>query len=1158
MRTTMIENFDYLRANLDGPTLIEASAGTGKTYSLERLVARLVIEGGEEKKGLSIDRILVVTFMREAASELKMRVRKTLANYLVRWNEFTAGKAFTEDDDPLLKKWADSAKSPDERLAICEKLSKAIGQIDLASILTIHGFAQKLLTEFSVSCENFTPRKLIDDASLAELRTFALDEFLREKLPKDNPELLSEILSYKNFAAGFDGLSRETKEARNTLAITEFGKEKLLSPDATQWFRDLYVEFSEVFAKVKERQHLMTYDDLLLDLLSGLRKEKKKATSSETTFIDTIRKKYRAVLIDEFQDTDPLQYEIFHLLFLDPLSSKIPVVKNAFFVGDPKQSIYSFRNAELDTYFKAKKEVANTSSLSTNYRATKELVDIVNDFFSSSKAFLFEDKTVSFETHSVSSEAIPPLMFCEPGVDPVPIPAFEIWTALGTKEELKSRENRTIYDLEPKAIANDIAQLLNGNYFGRHGEVRVYWGTERERKIRPSDIAILVRQNSIGFEIGKELRRHNIRFCTGRKENIFQSAEALEILFTLRAILSTQNRDALKSAAATTLVGYSLQELSDERKVTQLQELFTNASEELDRLGIYAVFLRLMRETNPEKGFGTYARLLKDENNRAIINYEHVLELIDSAQLKNLSSSGLVAWLAEKIRTAQADTEGEEIRADNDPSLVNIVTIHKSKGLEYPVVYLAKAYTQKTDGSKSKKHLFRENDANGNRRLLITPNASIETNHSQTKQKIKEESVRSAYVAMTRASERLVLPLSFAITTTGKYSSYDKNPYLCAFNSKYESRDAMQKLLEVFESKTHSIDEVAEPFVAVKSKTLDEKDAIPALQDSEQRLERSWVRSSFTTLSKALVSFHQVGASPYLAFPAGTSAGTFLHKTMELAVKKAKTLPQSLLKGDEWMEKLADQLFDRNLKGTIPDLPEATPDPAVGINAASSAEGYCRLWMRRLFVRLLNTKLTGQETLQEVLLSRKIAPEIDFLASVSNTNFSLEELEKAFQGLGDFQFTLNREEGSEGYALKNFKQSLKGFLTGQIDLVFEDSEGLFWIVDWKSNKIEDPEGAHSRDYAGNYTQEAMETLMQGANYKLQALCYLVALKRYLKTRFETEEDAFSHMGGAVYVFLRGLGDPKENDTTGLYRMPMNSELRQAINQLDALFSSTKE
>lgn len=279
---------------------------------------------------------------------------------------------------------------------------------------------------------------------------------------------------------------------------------------------------------------------------------------------------------------------------------------------------------------------------------------------------------------------------------------------------------------------------------------------------------------------------------------------------------------------------------------------------------------------------------------------------------------------------------------------------------------------------------------------------------------------------------------------------------------------------------------------------------------------------------------------------------------MELAVKKAKTLPESLLKGDEWMGKLADQLFDRNLKGTILDSPDLMPDPAVGINAAASAEGYCRLWMRRLFVRLLHTKLTGKETLQDTLLSRKIAPEIDFLASISNTNFSLEELEKTFQGLGDFQFTLNRDEASDGFALKNFKQSLKGFLTGQIDLVFEDCDGLFWIVDWKSNKIEDAEGAHSRDYAGNYTQSAMETLMRGANYKLQALCYLVALKRYLKTRFKTDAEVFSHMGGAVYVFLRGLGDPKENADTGLYRMPMNSEVCEAINRLDALFLSSKE
>ncbi len=1151
----MTENFDYLTANLDGPTLIEASAGTGKTYSLERLVARLVIEGGKDKKGLSIDRILVVTFMKEAASELKVRVRKTLANYLVRWNEFIDGKGFTDEDDALLKKWADSANTDKERSEICEKLSRAIGQIDLASILTIHGFAKKLLTEFSVSCENFTEKKRIDDASLSELRNFTLDEYLREKLPKDDPELLSEILSYKSFADGFAGLSRETRETRHAIEVREFSDEKKLSAKANEWFRNLYVEFPEVFAKVKERQHVMTFDDLLLDLLNGLRREKKKVTSSETTFIDTIRTKYRAVLIDEFQDTDPLQYEIFHLLFLDPKSSKVPVVKNAFFVGDPKQSIYSFRNAELDTYFEAKKDVATISSLSTNYRATKELVDVVNDFFSSSKAFLFEDSAVTFETQSESCETIAPLMFCEEGKDPVAIPAFEIWTALGTKEELKNRENKNLYALELQAIANDIARLLNGDYFGRHGEVHVYWASPRERKIRPSDIAILIRQNNIAFEIGKELKRHNIRFCTTKRENIFQTPEALEILFTLRAILSTQNRDALKSAAATTLVGYSLKELSDERKVTQLQELFSFANKEMERLGVFALFMRLMRESNREKGFGTLARLLKEGNSRALINYEHVLELIDSAQLKNLSASGLVAWLTEKIRTAKADTEGEELRSDNDPSLVNIVTIHKSKGLEYPVVYLAKTYTQKIESSKSHNHLFRERDANGNRQLIISPEVSNETKHPQTKQRLKEEAVRSAYVAMTRASERLVLPLSFAITPTGKYKDFKNNPYLCAFNSKYKSKDALQTLLEVFDSKTYDVEEIANPLIGIKSQTVNAIEQTAPLKAKEERLERSWVRSSFTTLSKALISSHQIGSSPFLAFPAGTSAGTFLHKTMELAIRKAKALPKGALIDDEWIANLANYLFDCNLKGTIADDPETKPDPAVGINEAVSSEGYCRLWMRRLFVRLLHTKLTGKETLLDILRSRKIAPEIDFLASLSNANFSLEALEATFKDSESFHFVLDRDENSEGTPPKNFKLSLKGFLTGQIDLVFEDRDGLFWIVDWKSNKIEDSEGLHSRDYSGNYTQEAMEKLMREANYKLQALCYLVALKRYLKTRFPSDKDVFSHMGGAVYVFLRGIGAPEENAQTGLYRMPMNDTFIEAINRLDCVFEN---
>ncbi len=1147
-------DFNFLTTDITKPTLIEASAGTGKTYSLEHLVARLIVDGGDKNEGISVDRILVVTFTRAAASELRMRIRKTLADYLTEWNEFPQDREI-KSEDPLLCAWAKKGTNGSYASTIREKLLAALRQIDIAPIYTIHGFAQRILAEFSVSCENFSERTLANSKQTENIEAAALDEFLRARLPKDNPELLKEILSHKNWKNAFSNLTRETKETRSNISVKVLDSETTISSQATEWFKEAYVDFVDFFSEEKARRKILTFDDLLLNLLEELRREK--ANPSKSSVIDAVRNKYQAVLIDEFQDTDPQQYEIFHTLFLDKTSSKFPPTKTVFFVGDPKQSIYSFRSAELDTYFQAKRDVAQIQSLSKNYRATSELVRVVNTFFSSSDSFDIEE---AFSTTVASCDKNPQLMFVAEGeTEPLAIAPFEIWTACGNgKNRIENYYNKSNpYSYEPRAIANDIAKLLSGNYYGKKGKVFVYYGTEKERVIRPSDIAILVRKNKVAYDFVTELSNYGIRASLPTSDSIFNSEEALEVLFFLRAVLFPKDRKAYETAGSTTLVGYALRDFSDESKTSKLQAILLRAAREIPIYGIYAVFLRLMRETNPAKGFGTFKRMLEEQNSRAIINFRHVLELLETERRKRDSLSGLLAWLAGKINHADANNDSEALRPDNDTSLVNILTIHKSKGLEYPVVYLGKTYTEKTTSSH-KKQVFRDVDSNGVRRLTVSPEAHSEAQHTQTLKRTAQESYRMAYVAMTRASHRLVLPLSFTITKMGKYSSCDKNPYLLALakNPLYPRMDSMQRVFEAFPGETYDIKELAEGFDETcfeASSSL--KEEAPVAIPEEHPLYRNWTRSSFTAISKSLTQSHALGDTDYLAFPAGTAAGTFLHKTMETAIARAKTLSGAKLQGNDWLEHHVSRLFEQNLKGTIGDSSERKPDPAVGIPAGLTAENYCLEWMQRLFRRLLDTQLTDSETLRSILLSRNLAAEADFLATVSNASFTVQTIEEAFRDLPQFHFTVEKDENGEGTEVFPARK-LKGFLTGQIDLVFRDKEDRYWILDWKSNKIEDQTGAHSRDFCGNYSREEMEKVMKGANYKLQALCYLVALKRYLMEIYKSEEEAQRHIGGALYIFLRGVGEPGNEDETGIYRMAMDEALRTAIERLDSAFGKT--
>lgn len=1186
-------DFDYTRTELHGPMLIEASAGTGKTFSLERIILRLIVEEDENGTAVGLDHLLLVTFTNAATSELRMRVRQTLRNVLRTWNTLLQGKTPNEKVDSLIQGWFDAAEivrrsnEPnrtkeavnDWHRRVKKRLEDACHVIDVAAIYTIHAFAQKLLKEFSLSCDGFAERQILQDAELESIKADLLDNYLREHLPSDNPSLLKEILQYTEVGEAFKDLGREKPEYIRTLTVKKLtseetkdnkkGAEKAtaLSPEAKVWFTKLFTTFPGLLSERLRRLGYATHDGMLLELLGYLREQSGHPDQNGGSFIDTVRTRYRAVLIDEFQDTDPVQYEIFKILFLDAKSCRTPPSDKIFFVGDPKQAIYSFRSAELETYLLAKKNIRVVKSLSINYRSTPSLIGVFNRFFSSEAAFQMSE--ASFPTRIEPCQNTPPLPlrfkeFENGHVED--LPSFEFWTIPSGKVEAEKIKARKLSpaSIELNAISNDIVSLLGGQINGKKGTIFVYAGTEKERPIEAGDIAVLVRRNVDAQKVVTELRSHGLRAAVLSKESVFSRPEAVELLLFLQAVLTPKTRSAFNSAAATVFVGYSLADRLNETRASCLQEILRQVAADLPEYGAYAVLLRLMRETEATRGFGTIARLLKEENSRALINYQHLLDLIECEQRHTQSLSGLIAWLTQKIAQSSNVGDDEKLRPDNGKSLINVMTIHASKGLEFPVVYLAGAGSlkPKIDGSQ-KRFTFRETDSEGNRYLIAYPEKQPLKEHVDTVTRETQETQRLAYVAMTRASQRLVLPLVFTLTSTGKYRDCDSNAYLKALlptkgsdtKSKGNGLEAMNSIFDFIKQNPGNYIAYqlgpCKKHVFRSQKTGSSKTSIvyPA-----QSLERVWTQSSFTTLSKFFVNNHDTGsACTYLSFPAGADAGTFLHKVMETAIVRAGGLPKEVLDSDTWLIEHVNRSFDWNMKGTLGTLSGSEqPDPAVGIAYAGDFEAYCRAWLIRTFKQLFQTPIFEGETLRDLIGKRHLAPEIGFLGSIGNRAFTPDRLEKAFTENSVFSFVVNRGEGSkERFPLA---QSLYGFLAGQIDLIFKDKNERYWIVDWKSNKIEDPEQNHSRDYFGNYTTEAMDSVMRGANYKLQALCYLTALKRFLHKYYKNEALALSHMGGALYVFLRGIGQVNGRQT-GIYRMPMDSTLTDAVNTLDRLLTS---
>lgn len=1124
MQNNPTENFVWQETPLKQNMLIEASAGTGKTYSLIHIILRLLFE-----EDIEIHRILVVTFTVAAAAELKARIRQKLLS-LTEAMKKGSFDGLSGDLQEKCKEWQEKG------LWKKSVLDKALEDFDQCQVSTIHGFCQKMLTENEFTASQGYGYEIGSDD---EISTRLCEDFLREQLARTTDP--GEIAALMRFGvSSWKSLLTKLQMLPSDSCI-EYCDEN--NPKFPAGLVDIMKTFvREMPAKLKDakrRAKLRSYNDLLVDMQNELGNE---------NFVKNVRSRYKAVLIDEFQDTDPVQYEIFRTLFLpEAKTDAAGYPQTVIFVGDPKQSIYRFRDADLNTYLKAKNELGNTKRLDSNFRSTPLLLAAFNAYFANStgpesnSAFLTPD--IVHEDIKACSTTLPLMRKIGDRFEPLPV--FEIWHS-----PLQATMNTAnLEEFEADCVLADIQRLLAGD---------VYLDAQKSQKVNPSHIAVLVGKYKYAGTLLRKLVRSGIRVSVEKGRDVFLQPQAGEILRLLQAMEVPEDVRRMRLARMTTVIGEPLETIVGESVVSHGRTT-PEADPAADKARrVFTAALSLAQSRRLATGFalifkeyGTRERLLLEKNGeRAVTNLYHIVELLQqkASTLKNLS--GLITWFKRECGH-ESDDDSRMLRAESDTEAITVLSIHKSKGLEFPIVYVVGAFHGiKAESDK----IFRTMQQGKTHLALSYGDIKSQTyKNGLVYQEQQQEMVRQAYVAMTRASQRLVLPLMMPktnVTNSAWRSPNMANPYfwlLMKSTKKYKPEIVLDQI-KGFESlylpKVAHLGSApleairvlcGSTITAAQCLNISEPSFMPDQQPLLHRRVRhrgdltlgasrpvfaDWSRSSFTAITRKVTSVAEgsvmdqldeelisnstepagsrtpVEPEGMMKLAGGAEFGVCMHELFEkadfaLAGKAAAGDQKARLALKAFVAKTI-VAYRRALfnDGSMDEACEIFTEMLCSVLTASLGK------VQGSLLRLCDIK--ASDRLTELPFMIRIARAQPDRAPVTAANLS--KLLSYFD---------------ERYALPDMTdEDLKGYLVGFIDLAFRDPLGRYWIVDWKSNRA----GVQK---VSDYTEDYVRSQMAEHHYTLQYLLYLVALRRYLRMRSEAVEIA-----AAAYVFVRGVDPAK--------------------------------
>ena len=1220
-------NLDPLALALNGSALIEASAGTGKTFTIAILYVRLVLGHGQSPdsplQNLLPPNLLVVTFTEAATKELRDRIRTRLTQ---------AAEVFSEaDDEPnppaetaLIyqlrdESYPDPASWPECR----KKLLLAAEWMDEAAVSTIHSFCNRMLSEhafdsgslFKLTLET-DQSELLDEVARDYWRTFvyplppalmdealshwktpgdlrqgvrnliddpqslgtapdsvyqAIDQVVRRRLEQSQalkahpwgqwrgdviellndlnkskrlhgasknamvkvwdflvawaesddllPEKIDSAAGYKNQAPeGLDNILKGDESAPHHPAFDAIDALLDFSQNQPSAKSDILRHASHWIAErleaEKQKRSEMGFDDLLTrldDALHGPRGDQLAAT---------IRRQFPVALIDEFQDTDPVQYRIFDRIYdVESADARTCLLM----IGDPKQAIYGFRGADIYTYLQARQGVKErTYTLGKNFRSAKTMVAAVNRVFEHSDqhsrdgAFLFGkgdtsplpfqgvDANGTKRSWSINGEVQPSLVF---------------WTHESGEEDRdgnpKGIAKGTATADVAETCASEIARLLTLGQAGQAG-FALPDNPEDLEPVAPKDIAILVNNRNEASAVRDALGRRRIKSVyLSDRDSVLTSRESKEILCWLRAFAEPRQLAYIRAALATPTLGRSWhamnQLLTDELVLEREIERFIGYQQQWQKQGVLPMLRTFLMD------FEVPGRLLqRPDGERRLTDILHIAELLQQDSLQLDGEHALVHHYTQILRAADEEDEHRTLRLESDAGLVKVITVHKSKGLEYPLVFLP--FGTAFRAQSEKQAFVRYHDDQGR---LVTVFDPAPEDVARADQERLGEDIRKLYVALTRA--RFATWVGTAALENWQQSGLG---YLIAGDGQSRISDCLSQLAQG--RAEIRITPLPDPDETQYHEQAPEALG-PALVSSREAKEDWWIASyssiEYTGMTGTGIAFsgevedaqtqnlleesgQEAGeeAEPIAAhrnqhnFPKGAGPGTFLHELLEWCTQQG-------------FQRVVDN----------PPLLHEQLTRRCGTRGWSDWVEPLERWLLALISRPLSLDRAGRERVSLANLTT-LRPELEFW--FESRNVSVRKLDQLVTA-----HTLN---GADRPRVEETR--FNGMLKGFIDLVFEHN-GQYYVLDYKSNTLGEDDGA--------YTDQAMGNAILDKRYDLQYVLYLLALHRLLKARLP-DYDYDRHIGGAIYLFLRGVDSSSDGAFT-------DKPPRTLIEQLDALF-----
>ncbi|MGH8082205.1 MAG: exodeoxyribonuclease V subunit beta [Lysobacter sp.] len=1187
----------FLDLPLDGLRLIEASAGTGKTYTLATLVARLVIE-----RGLRVGEILAVTFTDAATQELRERLRRRLLLAARIAADDPALPPDSDDAERAITRELVRAQSETEGVAALRaRLQRAAREIDLAAVVTIHGFCARVLAEHALETgQPFaapemigSERELLDEIAVDLWRAFGSDATQAELLslqwpggpaslasdlgallrtplllppaPAQSPDPLPAVLQTGEalrecfeahgqdaFAALDAAIANKVLNGnsyRATLpgelyaalsqwcALADFAQEpdpriEKLTPSAladktnkgkqaatplsplfeavaayidaarlrAQWLAGQAVALvhrirdaaQQRLAELKRVRRVQSFDDLIADVAAALQGE------HGETLAERLREQYAVALVDEFQDTDPRQWAIFQRVFGE---------RALFLIGDPKQAIYGFRGGDVHTYLQAAAQAEPAPPLDHNFRSRPAVLRAISALYAQAGEAAFVDPRIRFR------EVAPGGAVADADLqrDGAVAPALTV-RALPPSEDGRKPSARGVAEWSAPESRDLAARACVAAIHGWLSQAREGRATIQGRAVQPGDIAVLVRSHDEASRIQQALIAAGIPAVAAGRRSLFATEQAMDVLTLLDALLQPGDSGRLRAALATVLIGLDGAEVArvaaDESAQALWQAQALSWRERWQRYGLLALIADLCAEQAP--------RLLGlSDGERRLTNFLQLGETLQEADTRSLGLHGLRDWLRLRIAEADDSDEKQQLRLESDAHRVQILTLHKSKGLEFGLVFLPfVAIGREPRGGRWCEYpdprygrilqLQTELSVVGDAEPA-TPEWSVARERAATE--ARAEDARLLYVGLTRARHALWL-------ATG--------PFYLAGLSPLRPMLADLGALQQAHPDDIVIDGAAPEHLPPPLPAL-ASGAVPPAREARWAVPRDWWVYSFTQLTNeddgvAPAALDERGAedepetaavalAPGDARYSGSRFGNVVHNALERVDFGA------------WRD-------------WTPDAP--APDGATPVMAqAMAAEGYTEADIDDGLPLL--TSLVGHTLIARMPEGARLCdvPEHE-RRSEMEFHFALESAP-----VDAILATLHAHGWLRERRAFGLRRRLEGLMTGKIDLVYA-FDGRYYVLDYKTNRLP------------AYDPVQVERAMNESEYTLQSLIYTIALHRWLRFRLGEDYDYDRHFGGVRYLFCRGLDlhDP----VAGVHA---DKPARELVDALDALFAGRR-